>query len=283
MHDGPGVRTTVFLKGCPLRCKWCHNPETQSNKKQLLYYKSKCIGCNICSSVCKHDVHIINSDHDVDRSKCVKCSECANVCPTKALEVCGNEMSYDDILKSVLKDKAFYGENGGVTISGGEPFFQGKATVELLKLLKENGISTAVETCGFVKEDLIVSAIPYVDYFLYDIKDTDDIRHKKYTGVSNDTILKNLKSINDLGARIRLKCILVNNVNSSESHYEKLADIALSIRNFDGLEIMPYHSYGSSKAESMGLENNGRNEWIPSKETVAYVKEFLKDKGVNIL
>jgi len=190
MHDGPGVRTTVFLKGCPLRCAWCHNPETQNKNSEMLLYNSKCIGCGSCIDSCKNNLHRIEKQHIIDRERCSLCGKCVEACPACALEICGKDMSIEEILSVVEKDRAFYGAFGGITLSGGEPFMQREKTVALLAACKARGLSTAVETCGYADTDILLSALPYVDLFLWDIKDTDNQRHKQYTGVYNDVILK---------------------------------------------------------------------------------------------
>ena len=283
MHDGPGVRATVFLKGCPLRCKWCHNPETQKTVKEILFYQNKCIGCQSCVSVCKNNAHTICDTHYIDRQKCTACGDCANSCPTGALELSGVDMCINDILSVVEKDGAFYGDNGGVTISGGEPFLQGESTVDLLKACKKLGLNTAVETCGHFDSEILKDAVSLVDIFLWDIKDTDSARHKRYTGVSNDLILKNLYLANDLGAKIRLRCILVNGVNTLDSHYQELSKIALSLKNLDGVEFIPYHAYGGTKSVFIGEEDNGNKAWIPTEKQVARAKEVLSNNGVLVL
>jgi pyruvate formate lyase activating enzyme len=280
MHDGPGVRTTVFLKGCPLHCKWCHNPEAQKNKPELLFYGNKCIGCLSCVSACPKEVHGGGNEHIILRNKCISCASCTNSCPSGALEMCGREMSCSDIISLVERDRAFYGEHGGITLSGGEPFAQNEATVELLKACKANGLSTVVETCGYCNTDVLISAIPYVDLFLWDIKDTNQARHKEYTGVSNELILRNLKVANDMDSRIRLRCILVNGVNTHEAHYENIAEIAKSIKHLDGVDIIPYHAYGGSKAVLLGLEDNGKKEWIPDEAQIEQAKKLLRERGV---
>lgn len=282
MHDGPGVRTTVFLKGCPLRCAWCHNPETQKRNAQLLFYPNKCIGCNGCVTVCEQGVHDIAQTHMLSREKCRLCFACASICPTAALEPCGREMSIAEILSAVKKDEAFYGDQGGVTLSGGEPLAQGETAVELLKACKEHRLSTAVETCGYVDPAMIRAAVPYVDLFLWDIKDTDSPRHRQYTGVANEKILKNLSIANSLGAKIRLRCILVNGVNTDRKHYEALAQIAQEIRNFDCLEILPYHAYGGTKSTFLGLADSGRTEWIPTEQQIQEAKTVLHLKNVKL-
>ena len=166
MHDGPGIRTTVFLKGCPMRCAWCHNPETQKAVKELLFYDKKCIGCRACEAVCPNKVHLFDEAHALERKKCTVCENCAKACPTGALEICGKEMSVSEIVSVVERDRAFYGENGGVTLSGGEPLMQAEAVVKLLAECKKRGISTAVETCGYVDEEILVKAAKYIDTVL---------------------------------------------------------------------------------------------------------------------
>ncbi len=283
MHDGPGIRTTVFLKGCPLRCEWCHNPETQIEESEILFYEKKCIGCSLCVSVCDSNVHKIDVEHFLNRNNCIHCGYCISNCPTGALELCGKDMTIEQIISVVEKDVAFYGKNGGVTLSGGEPFVQKSAAIAFLKECKNRGISCVVETCGHVNTDILLEAAPYVDMFLWDIKDTDSIRHEKYTGVSNDLILKNLSVINEINAKIRLRCILVNGINTEMNHYESLASIALGIKNLDGVEFIPYHAYGGSKAVFLGGKDSGRKEWIPHPEEVERAKSVLRNFGVSVI
>ena len=282
MHDGPGVRTTIFLKGCPLRCAWCHNPETQKNSKELLFFASKCISCGLCGE-CPEAVHRFSDTHTIDRKKCRACECCTNACPTKALEMCGHEYGIREVLSIVERDCDFYGKNGGVTLSGGEPFMQGEATVALLKALKKNCFSTAVETSGYTDAEILISAAPYVDLFLWDIKDTSDERHKQYTGVSNQKILENLQLINERGAKIRLRRILVNGVNTDEAHYLHVAEIARSLVNLAGVEIILYHAYGGTKSVFLGLNDNGRKEWIPQNEQIERMKCILRSHDISVL
>jgi len=282
MHDGPGVRTTVFLKGCPLRCAWCHNPETQKFMPELLFYPNKCIGCTACEVSCPNGVHTLHKNHLIDRKKCVLCGKCVENCPTGSLEICGEEMSIKEILSVAKKDQAFYGKSGGITLSGGEPFAQGEATIELLKACKENGFSTVVETCGYADSDAILAALPYIDLFLWDIKDTDSARHKRYTGVDNKKILNNLSLVNEMNAKIRLRCILVSGINTDELHYLSIAELASKINNFDGVEWIPYHAYGGTKSVFVGNKDSGQKEWIPTSEEIKCAKSIIKKQNIYI-
>ena len=286
MHDGPGIRTTVFLKGCPLRCAWCHNPETQETGAEFLYYSDRCIGCMACAKVCPRGVHTGTDTHEIDRDKCIACFACAEACPPRAIEQCGREMTAEEILHEVERDRAFYGKTGGITLSGGEPLLQAQS-VRLLSLCKENGLHTAIETCGMVSREVLLTALPYTDLFLWDLKDTDSARHRQYTGAPNEKILENLREISRRGARIRLRCILVQGVNTDRAHYRRVAEIASELSsgngNFEGVEWIPYHAYGGTKAVFLGRSDNGHREWIPSAESLAEAKETLSAYGIRVI
>lgn len=274
MRDGPGVRTTVFLKGCPLRCQWCHNPEAQSASPELLYYAKKCLNCQACLA-CKQGAHSFSEGrHHIDKSKCVSCFKCAGICPSSALQICGKAMTVEEICYEAEKDLAFYGKEGGITLSGGEPLFQ-PAAIDLLSFCKERGLNTVVDTCGFFSEDLLAPAVASTDLFLWDIKDTDDERHKQFTGLSNELILENLRKADKMGAKIKLRFILVNGINSNERHYEKCAELCRSIHNGVKPEVIPYHAFGGVKSEFLMKSGNGRSEWIPTEEQLAKFREYL--------
>lgn len=281
MHDGPGVRTTVFFKGCPMKCAWCHNPELKRAKRELLFYSTKCIGCGICAS-CKNGVHVFSGLHKIARELCTACGECAANCPSDALTVSGREMTADEIFAEVMKDAAFYGDTGGVTVSGGEPLMQPDGVKELLRICKNAGISTAIETSGCFDTEILRDIVPLCDLFLWDVKDTDSERHLKYTGKDNRLILENLYMADSLGAKTRLRCILVNEVNTNETHYEKVADIACELQGCEGVEFLPYHPYGTSKNNALGIDDCGCNEWIPSSQTIADAKEHMRKRDVNL-
>jgi pyruvate formate lyase activating enzyme len=182
-----------------------------------------------------------------------------------------------EILDAVERDLAFYGERGGITLSGGEPFAQGAAALELLKVCKARGISTAVETCGCTNLTQLKEAMPYVDLFLWDVKDTDNERHQAYVGAPNTVILENLRAMDALGAKTRLRCILVNGVNTEEKHYRDLAHLASSLRHCEGVDFLPYHAYGGTKSVALGLPDGGKKAWIPTTEEVERAKKIFRE------
>ena len=204
LNDGPGIRTTVFMKGCPLDCLWCHNPESKSRKSELFFDSRKCVGCRSCE-VCPYGCHVFtDTEHIFNREKCIACGKCAAECYTDALELVGTEKSVEEIIAEVMKDEAFYeNSGGGMTLSGGEPMFQFDFTYELLKRAKENGLHTCIETCGFAKWEQYEKIADLVDIFLFDYKETDPGKHKEFTGVTNELILENLKKHKNDGAMHR--------------------------------------------------------------------------------
>ena len=261
VHDGPGIRTNVFLKGCPLRCIWCHNPEGLSPKCSIEYNARSCIGCGECVSVCENGAHVMKESlHGLDFSRCVSCLQCAAVCPSGALQKNGTEYEVSEVISEVMKDFDFYGETGGMTLSGGEPFFQGEFALELLKAAKEKGLHTAVETCGMVPSEVIREAAKYVDVFLYDCKATDSELHKKVTGADPRQIMENLELLDSLGANIILRCPIIPGINDNSEHFKNIGLIAEGFDNIKEVNIMPYHSYGEGKKNKLGMEEGFKAE-----------------------
>ena len=219
----------------------------------------------------------------VDEAKCVGCGACADRCPTGALELCGREMTKGEILSAVMRDCAFYGTTGGVTLSGGEPLAGGEGTVSLLRACKEAGLYTAVETSGYVDAELLRRAIPFTDLLLWDLKDTDGKRHRQYTGGDLEEILENLRLADTMGAKTRLRCILVRGVNTDDAHAKRIAEIFGGLAHCEGVELIPYHAYGVSKAVFLGREDNGRREWIPTEEEIDAIRQALGACSVPVI
>lgn len=269
-NDGPGIRTTVFVKGCPLSCLWCHNPESNSAKPELFYNKEKCTRCGKCVAVCP-ECHSISDEgeHIFERSKCKACGKCAETCYADSLELCGHEKEIDEIIAEVLKDEAFYeNSDGGMTISGGEPMACFSFTKELLKAAKDKKLHVCMETSGFGKAEHFEEIAQFVDIFLFDYKLTNPAEHKKYTGVSNDIILENLKLLDSLGAKTILRCPIIPTINDNDEHFEGIAKTANSLKNIIEINIEPYHPMGSGKTQSLGKDYPLSHLTFPENETV---------------
>jgi pyruvate formate lyase activating enzyme len=265
VKDGPGIRTTVFVKGCPLNCLWCHNPESKQKSPQLAFDSSKCLGCGSCVSACANGA--IVSVGSFDKSKCTLCGECVKEC-AGALEIFGREAVHDEVMANVLADKAFYeNSGGGLTVSGGEPLYSPEFTTQLLKKAKEQGIHTCLETSGFAKWENLRNIASYVDLFLFDIKETDSDLHKQYTGVDNELILQNLLNLNEIGAKIVLRCPIIPGYNDREGHFKAIGELADRLENVSHVDILPYHSLGKSKSRLIGQEYAVDAD-IPNKERV---------------
>lgn len=244
LHDGPGLRTTVFLKGCPLACLWCHNPESLSFEAELYLFEEKCTGCGACTQACKTGR---------DRASCTGCGKCAALCPNSAIEIKGIKMTPQEVMAQVVKDVKFYNQSGGgLTISGGEPLAQFDFTLELLRLAKQSGIHTCLETSGQAATSRILALLPYVDLFLFDYKESQDAKHKEFTGVSREQIDKNLHAVNDAGGKIVLRCPIIPTLNDRPNHFLAIAETANKLANIIEVNIMPYHPMGASKAARVG-------------------------------
>ena len=282
VHDGDGIRTTVFLKGCPLKCVWCHNPEGIGFEHQMAYYEKKCIGCGECVTVCSVGAHKIEEGvHLFDRTKCVGCGKCAEACLGDALIFYGKKMTPEELLPILLEDKSFYDTSGGgVTVSGGECLCHADFCAELFKLLKKAGVNTAIDTCGLVDRSAIDKVLPYTDTFLYDVKAIDTAVHERCTGKPNARIIENLKYIDGCGARIEVRVPYVPEYNDDEM--EDIASLLSGIKNLVGVRVLPYHNYAGSKYASLQMENT-LPERVPTDEEMAAAKGIFSKKGIKVI
>lgn len=255
IHDGDGIRTTVFFKGCPLNCVWCHNPEGIAHRPQLAYYSQKCIGCMECVAVCPSGAHRNeNGVHTFERSLCQGCGACADVCLGEALTFFGREVTVDELLPLLLEDKEFYeSSGGGVTLSGGECLVQADFCAELLKRLKEHGVHTAVDTCGFVSRETLDKVMPYTDVFLYDVKAMDEDVHIQCTGQSNRIILENLKYLDERGKTTQIRIPYVPEYNADQM--ENIRAFLSGLNHVDEVRVLGYHNYAGSKYEALDMNN----------------------------
>lgn len=282
VHDGDGIRTTVFLKGCPLKCVWCHNPEGISGKPQLAYYAHKCIGCGACATVCPTGAHrFTDAGHIFDHTKCTACGNCVENCFSDALILYGKEMTVEQLLPVLLEDREFFeNSGGGVTISGGECLVQADFCAELLKALKKEGIHTAVDTCGFVSRDALDQVIPYTDTFLYDLKAYDEDVHIRCTGHSNTRILENLQYLHSVGKKAEIRIPFVPGWNDNQM--EKIAAFIKPLSNITGVRVLPYHNYAGSKYHALNMRCE-LPENLPAQEALTQAREVFQKSGITVL
>lgn len=273
LNDGPGLRTTVFFKGCPLRCRWCHNPETHRMAAQCLYLEAACAHCGACAQVCPRKGRGADGSW-IDASACIGCGACAQACPNEASRINGREMTAAEVLRQTARDLPFYRNGGGVTFSGGEPLMQIDFLEELLRVHREAGIHTALETTGYAPWESLWRIIPLVDLFLLDWKHTNPQQHRAWTGVDNALIRENLLQLDRAGAEIILRCPVIPGVNDSREHFEGIGELTHACRHIRQVDLLPYHAVGNSKREQLGLGKDGFT--VPEEETVRSWHEQLR-------
>jgi pyruvate formate lyase activating enzyme len=279
VNDGPGIRTLVFLKGCPLRCLWCSNPESHSFLPQLVYWRSRCIGCKECIKVCPNKALLLGKEGIViNRSACITCGQCRNKCNSKALLIVGKRMTVAEVMHEVAKDRKFYEvSGGGVTFSGGEPMAQPAFLYSLVKVAKEEGYNVCIETCGFVPWQSIEPLLPFVDVFLYDIKAIDDETHIACTRSSNRQILDNFKRLSAL-KEIIVRFPVIPEYNDSSENIEQMICFLKRYHKGKRIDLLPYHRLGVSKYQRLGIEYRLKNVLPPSREKMQELREmFLKN------
>lgn len=270
IHDGPGIRTTVFLKGCSLNCWWCHNPESQSIKPEIMLWDNKCIGCRDCEKACPSGL--------LSKANCTTCGKCADICPTGSRELVGKRVSTQEVLVEIEKDMVFYDESGGgVTFSGGEPLMQPIFLMELLNLCKQKGIHTCLDTTGFAQTKTILEISKKVDLFLYDLKIMDNEKHKKYTGVYNDIIRENLIELSKIHDNINIRFPLIPGINDDKENILAMGEFINSLKGIKKLNILPYHSIGNDKYGRLQKECMLPTTLSPSAELIDSILEQLKE------
>lgn len=287
LHDGPGIRTTLFLKGCPLRCIWCHNPESWSPGRQRLYKAVKCIGCASCVEACPQGALELTPDgiRPTERP-CIACGSCAEACPALAMEICGREWPMDELMAEVEKERGVMTDSGGgVTLSGGEPLMQPSYTLELLEELGRRGFHRAVDTTLFAAPEVVRSVAAACELFLVDLKTMDSATHRRFTGVPNEPILENLRLVASLGKPYWIRIPLITEVNATE---ENMATTATFLRSLDcqpeEVDLLPYHDIGKGKHERMGTVYNPSDLSLssPDEATLSRCAALLADAGFTV-
>ena len=284
VHDGPGIRTTVFLKGCSLHCWWCHNPESINPKPQIVFFENKCIGCKRCFEACPTGALRLENDRRVyDRDACVVCGKCAEACYAEATVMEGKEMTVNEALAEVEKDRPFYeNSGGGMTVSGGEPMLQKDFTLELLRRARAAGLHTALDTNGHAQWDDLRQVLEHVDLILFDMKDMDPAKHKEFTGVDNTLILENARRIRDLSIPMMLRIPVVPTCNARLDNMDAAAAFFKDFPNLEYVELLPYHRLGEGKWERLGLTYRLKGIDAPSEEELAELQKPFEQAGMQV-
>jgi pyruvate formate lyase activating enzyme len=284
IHDGPGIRTTVFFKGCPLRCWWCHNPEGQRIKPELIYRENRCIGCGECVKTCRRKALFLHSSHvTLNRESCNTCGICAQVCPSEALSIAGKEMSAEEMIREIERDEVFYDESkGGVTFSGGEPLVQPSFLNAILQECKARKIHTTLDTSGYASQKIIDKIRGKVDLFLYDIKTMDEADHRKYTGVSNKPILRNLEWLAKNRSNIVISLPIIPDVNDDEGNILRTGEFISSLPSVEQVSLLPYHKAGVAKYKNLGRSYRLNTMHSPLSGKTNMIKDKLEAFGLKV-
>jgi pyruvate formate lyase activating enzyme len=296
INDGPGIRITIFIKGCPLKCVWCHNPESQSPKVQKLYTASKCIGAQDCIEICPEDALTLTPDGIItDNEKCTLCGLCADACPSKAIEMSGKLYNAKELLAIIEKERVHINQSGGgVTFSGGEPLMHPDFLIDMLKICGEKGLHRAVDTCGFASTETLLEVSKHTDLFLFDLKLMNPVQHKKWTGVDNRLILKNLKVLAETGANINFRIPFIGNVNTDIKEITNMAEFIaeLPYKNRESeftapgkkpiVNLLPYHNIASGKYKKLEMVYHSEEMEEPSESEIQQATEIFNKFGINV-
>lgn len=277
LHDGPGIRTTVFLKGCPARCAWCHNPESQSLEAEVVRVETRCASCGACETVCPHDAPPPGS------GLCSACGACVEACPTGARQMLGTDATVDDVVGDVLRDRVFFEESGGgVTFSGGEPLSQLPFLTGLLAACRSHGVHTAVDTCGFASRNGLLGLVPLVDLFLFDVKSADDTRHRAATGLPGAPILANLRALVAAHAAVWIRVPIVPGHTDDPADVEAIATLVAGLPRPCPVSLLPYHAAGAAKARRLGRPSSLEALAPPPPEQLDTLARIFRERGLPV-
>jgi pyruvate formate lyase activating enzyme len=283
LHDGPGIRTVVFVKGCLLRCLWCQNPESQDFRSEIIYIEDNCINCEACVYACPAGA-ISKETLRIAKEICINCEKCADACPANAKRLIGRRVTVDEVLAEVEKDRLFYrSSGGGVTISGGEPMVQHEFVARLLEKCQERSIHTTIETCGYAKWNQVQNMLRHLDLVLYDIKHMDPEQHVKLTGVSNELILRNAARIAKTNVHMIVRIPIIPGSNDSEDNVESIAKFVVSLITVNTVEFLGYHRLGEPKCQWLGREYPMKDVSPPTREHLERLARIVSQYGLNVL